>query len=155
MTKIQVNLKIILFFFFDCPKSPQKKISKLADIYWLYSTLCLHGGTTNPEICPRRAKCYFSKSSVATKAYAPTWVEFLFQVLLGIGTLFRIDIPHSSVPLRITPRSCEGEMQKHGSTYLLRTTTSLRMSLKLWRRAGKLNFVWFCVYGFRRSTSLC
>ena len=48
--------------------------------------------------------------------------EFLFRVLIGIGTLFRLGTPHSSIPLRITFRSCQGEMQKHGSTCLLRTT---------------------------------
>ena len=32
---------------------------------------------------------------------AQTRVEFLFRVLLGIGALFRVGTPHSSIPLRI------------------------------------------------------
>ena len=42
---------------------------------------------------------------------APTRVEFLFQVLLGIGMLFRVGTPYSRVSLRITSCSCEGETQ--------------------------------------------
>ena len=78
---------------------------------------------------------------------APTRIEFLFRVLLGIGGLFWVGTTHSSAPLHITSRSYEGETQKHGSTCLLKIT----MSLKLCRRGRKLNFLWFCVYmAFRK-----
>ena len=38
------------------------------------------------------------------KQDAPSRVEFLFRVLLGIGALFRVVTPHSSVLLPITSR---------------------------------------------------
>ena len=62
---------------------------------------------------------------------APTRVEFLFQLLPGIGALFRVITPHGSVPLRIASRSCEGETQNHGSTCLLGITMSFKFSLVL------------------------
>ena len=65
------------------------------------------------------------------KRIAPTRVEFLFRVLLGIGALFRVITPHSTVPLRVTSRGSEGETQKHGSTCLLRITISLKFCLVL------------------------
>ena len=46
---------------------------------------------------------------------AQTRVEFLFRVLLGIGTLFRVGTPHRSIPLHVTLRSCQGEMEKFGA----------------------------------------
>ena len=55
---------------------------------------------------------------------AQTRVEFLFRVLLGIGALFRVGTPHSRIPLRITLRSCQGEMEKFGARFL-RITMSL------------------------------
>ena len=58
---------------------------------------------------------------------APTRVEFLFRVLPFIGVLFRVATPYSSIPLRITLRSCQGEMQKHGSSCLVRKTMSLQI----------------------------
>ena len=42
--------------------------------------------------------------------FAPTRVEFLFQVLLEIRMLFRVDTLYSRVSLRIS-WSCEGETQ--------------------------------------------
>ena len=73
---------------------------------------------------------------------APTRVEFLFRVLLGIGALFRLVTPHSSVPLCITSRSCEGETQKHGSTCLLRITMSFNfyLVLRVWLSVTGLNY---------------
>ena len=70
---------------------------------------------------------------------AITLVEFLFRVLLCIGALSRLDTPHISVPLRTTPRSCQGETQKHGSTCLLRITMSLQiMSLENFIPKGRI-----------------
>ena len=42
---------------------------------------------------------------------AETRVEFLFQVLIEVEVLFRVDAPYSRVPLRIMSYSCEGETQ--------------------------------------------
>ena len=43
-------------------------------------------------------------TEISLHCIAPTRVEFLFRVLLGIGALFRVVTPHSSLPLRITSR---------------------------------------------------
>ena len=40
-----------------------------------------------------------------------TLAEFLFQVLIGLGLLFRVYTPYSRVPLRTISYSCEGETQ--------------------------------------------
>ena len=71
--------------------------------------------------------------SFITHSIAPTRVEFLFRVLIGIGALFRVGTPHSSISLRITFRSSQGETQEHvhGNTCLLRITVSLQMPLFL------------------------
>ena len=58
---------------------------------------------------------------------APTRVEFLLRVLLGIGALFQVGTPHSSISLHIMFRSCQGETQKHRSTWLPRITMSLQI----------------------------
>ena len=78
---------------------------------------------------------------------APTWVEFLFRVLLSIETLFQVDTPHSSIPLRITSRSCDGGMQKHGSTFAENNNEPKNdpQTMRVWR---KIKFylalcVWF------------
>ena len=69
----------------------------------------------------------------------PNGIEFLFRVLLGIGVLFRVGTPYSSIPLRITLRSCRGKMQKHGSACLLRITMSLQiMSLEKFIPKGRI-----------------
>ena len=64
-----------------------------------------------------------------TKNYlsTSTRVEFLFRLLLSIGVLFRVGTPYSSIPFRITFRSCQGETQKHGSTCLLRITMGMQI----------------------------
>ena len=41
--------------------------------------------------------------------------------------IFRVGTPHSSIPLLITFRSCQGETRKHGSTCLLRIAISLQI----------------------------
>ena len=85
--------------------------------------------------------------------FAPTRVEFLFRVLLGIGALFRVGTPHSSIPLRLTFRSCQDEAQKQGSTSLPRITMSLQMSLeKFIPKGGIENF--FSVQLFRDSLNV-
>ena len=111
----------------------------------VYSCQIIQNASECARECEKRATLIWNAGQAEWNMdSAPTWVEFLFQVLFVIGTLFRVDTQHSSVPLRIMHRGCEGETQKYGSTCLLRITMSLRMSLKLWGRAGKLNFV-FCV----------
>ena len=86
-------------------------------------------------------------------AIAPTRVEFLFQVLLGTGVLFRVGTPHRSIPLRITFRSCQGETQKHGSTCLLRITLSHQIiSLEKFIRKGRReNFYSVELFWYRRN----
>ena len=76
---------------------------------------------------------------------APTWVEFLFRVLLGIGALFRVVTPHSSVPLRITSRlvfsrffDLRGNLGiVKEKSFLLSDYTSLYNAQKLWRWEAK------------------
>ena len=41
--------------------------------------------------------------------------------------IFQVGTPHSSVPLRTTFRSCQGETRKYGSACLLRITMSLQI----------------------------
>ena len=75
-----------------------------------------------------------------THSIAPTRVEFLFRVLLGIGALFRVGTPHSSISLCITFRSCQGETQEHGhgNMCLLRITMRLQMSLEKFIPKGRI-----------------
>ena len=84
---------------------------------------------------------------------APTRVEFLFQVLLGLGMVFRVGTPHRSIPLRITFRSCQGETQKHGSTCLLRITLSQQIISweKFIRKGRKENFYSVELFCYRRN----
>ena len=88
--------------------------------------------------------CHVFICSATDIISVPTQVEFLFRVLLGIGVLFRVVTPYnSSVPLRITSRSCEGKTQNHGSTCLLRITMSFKfcLVLLLWLSVIGLNYV--------------
>ena len=64
-------------------------IAKLAAYSFDYDCLCL------PKL--------HSATSALTR------VEFLFRLPLGIGMLFRVGTPYSSVRLCITSRGCEGE----------------------------------------------
>ena len=64
-----------------------------------------------------------------------------------------ISYDYGSTLYYMASRSHVSEMQKHGSPNLL--TRWPRMSLKLWGHRGKSKFVWFSVYGFWRSASLC
>ena len=66
---------------------------------------------------------------------APTRVEFLFRVLLGIGELFRVVTPHSSVPLGITSRLVFSRL--FDLRGLLSDYTSLCNVQKLWRWEAK------------------
>ena len=77
----------------------------------------------------------------------PTRVEFLFRVLLsigvllGTGVLFLAGTRYSSIPLRITTRSCQGETQKHGSTCLLTITMSANnVFRKIYTKSKKRKF---------------
>ena len=61
---------------------------------------------------------------------AKGWV-FNCQRNTLVGALFWVGTPHSSIPLCITSRSCQGEMQRHRITCLLRIIRSLQiMSLE-------------------------
>ena len=96
--------------------------------------LCSDKNSTN--LClPLPSVRQFALRSIEPLVAAPTRVEFLFQVPLGIGALFRVPrgigallrvgTLHSSIPLHIALRSCQGKTQKHGSTCLLRKTMTL------------------------------
>ena len=66
-----------------------------------------------------------------------------YSELLGTGVLFRVVTPPSSVPLRVTSRSCEDETQSYGSTSLLRITVSFKFCLLL--------RVWLSVIGLNNA----
>ena len=83
-------------------------------------------------------------------------VEILFRVILGIGALFRVGTPHSSIPFRITFRSCQGKPQKHGCTCLLRITMSLQIiSLEKFIWKGRIeNFYSVWLFRDRRNVPI-
>ena len=82
---------------------------------------------------------YYTSSNKFSRAYlilnlqglahisSLTPVESQFWKLLGVGALFRVGPPHSSIPPRIKFRSCQGETQKNGSACLLRIAMSLQI----------------------------
>ena len=80
-----------------------------------------HGKKPN-KFVESRNKFVWNLHGIKWKPFFASWkrseldctnrAEFLFRVLLGIGRLFRAGTPHSSVPLRITSRSSEGERQR-------------------------------------------
>ena len=82
---------------------------------------------------------YYTSSNKFSRAYlilnlqglahisSPTPVESEFWVLLGVGALFRVGPPHSSIPPRIKFRRCQGETQENGSACLLRIAMSLQI----------------------------
>ena len=87
--------------------------------------------------------------------FAPARVEFLLRVLLGIGVVPCVVPPYSGITLTLDIKSWSYEGgPKYYSTYLLRITMWFRISLKLCERHGKTYFIWFCLYGFLRITSL-